>query len=643
MNPLRPIFKEFSISWLRGYDFGLQHQDLSVAIKNLDACPIVDKLRLSSDPKEIDEVDKDLFDIRYQRRSKLIRVALFDSYIEDCSIGGQDRIIRAPLHCSLLIDCESNFGVFTLTITSIEIEGKINFSIEEITFLCKQWLLPIEQMNRESELQISELTLNVCLPNCETNNLLYIREVMNYYYLNIHRYLWRNKWQENFLSYDTIPIELVDEKDPQGFMFLDVLCEREMATSYFPTSFGPFLNIWQLDIPTDTFDKDSFLKEYACELGYILSDGRDSYTCDLELQSEDPYNPNRIFLIAPNHVIMINQTPSQISGWFINNRLGKYHVLDVDYLRILEILTLLLALYRAHDHTLDDTQKSIEKLDVGDRNAVNEFVMKRKILVRSIRRFNNISLFHTAIWQPVYNNLLKNQNLQLNVLQEQLNLKLSHLDDEIRQSILLQDRERQREQQEQELDVLRNLHTLSLTNEVQSDALMIINFVVSATASFAFTEVLIPWLTSVTSIKQSFETAFPGFWVMLNVGVFTFVAVSLYWLTSYLIRHRRPAIELEGKVYKQPYEESVLRSYVKSRKDLDYLHLDVDDYSGFLRVKKKKGIVLFQFDRNMIRRYIIFTQGFRDGDLEHLKWEYVDCELSRFPKPTSVQDTNNSS
>ena len=639
MYHFTPFISEFSLSWLRGYDFGPGHPNIEAELSILSNHSLVERFWHISVPNEVDEADRELFDVRYQSQSKLVRLDLKDSQIENSSLGIRGRSIGCPLHVSLMFDMESIFGVFTLSINTDEIEGIDHFEVEEISYLCKQWLLPTREVKGSEGSKKVELTLNIRLPDLKKARPLYIREVMNYYFLKLHEMLWHKEWEEykeewkkHFEVFSFV--SLANEEDPQGCVFLSKLHEKELISSKFPTSFGPFLNVWRvMDLDPLNFVGDELCKKYERELCYLLTDALETSFGSSKPLVEAGLPPETLYLISPNHAILINQALHMVSSERVSNRLKRYHVLDVEFLRILEIITLIFALYRAYDRTLDVALRDVEKINAEDSKVVRNYMKRRQRLARSIRRFDTINLFQTAHWQPVYSSFLSSRNLQLDVLHEMLSKKLDFLDDEIQQAILLQDRIRQREQQEQELDVLRNLHTLSLTNETQSDALMIINFVVSATASFAFTQVLMPWLSRIIGLgmELSLDNVYPGRWVILNVAVFILVALGLYGLTSYLIHNRKPAIELEGDLSGYEYDESTLKSYVRSRKDLEYIHLDNDVFSGYLRIPKKKGVVLFQFGEGFIRRYIIFAQGIRDSDFGAIKNDYVDAELALFP------------
>lgn len=624
MNRSKLIFSEFALSWLRGYDFGPQHPEIiKKALSRLEDGPLVERWWPVSHSDKIDEIDRDLFDIRYQERSKLVRVVLHSSRIKDTSLALEAQKLNCPLHATLLLDLESKFGVFTLSTHTSEVEGIKHFETEDLSFLCQQWLLPKDSKG-------NELTLSICLPQHEGAQPLYIREVMNFYFLNLHQAFWQSEWKKCWPQFETISLDLADETYSQGCQFLRELREKELIKSSIPTSFGLVFNVWNIEgIRSSSFRKDKFCEEYEPDLCYLLTDGRSTSFDGAPV--EQGANPETLVFLTPNHAIYINQATHLLSPDRVHDRLSHYYVLDVEFLRLVELLTLQYTICRTYDLILDDKLAGIEALDAEDPKDVLEVIKLRRHVAHSIRRFDPFNFLNSAHWEPLYARLLANRQLDIGTVRELLMTKLNHLDDEISQAMLLQERNRQREEREQELDVLRNLHSLSLASETQSDALMIINFVVSATASFTFTQVLVPWLTRCTGVQSSFDIAFPRVWVALNVAVFVLVATALYALTTTLIRRRKPVVEFEGVVDNRPYEDGALRAYVRSRSDLEYMNLNTDENSGYLRIRKKKGIVLLQFKGGFIRRYIVFAQGIRDGDLDRLKREYVDAELDRLP------------
>jgi hypothetical protein len=208
-----------------------------------------------------------------------------------------------------------------------------------------------------------------------------------------------------------------------------------------------------------------------------------------------------------------------------------------------------------------------------------------------------------------------------------IEMKTTRLDEEVQQAVIIQDRARQQQQREQQLGVLRGLHRLGLSNDIQNSALTTINFIVSATASFAFMEVLEPLLTQRYATETSFRQAYPLFWLGLNL-IFLSLTLSLLVIGNGLIRKKNRVIELEGQL-NLPYDRRQLEDYLVHQKNLDYYYLDRDEKEGYLKILLKHGTLALEFDRLRFTRFILFLQGEKNYDPEELKKTYIDAAIDQ--------------
>ncbi len=614
----------FSICWLRTYDFGLEHDRLTQAIANLKTCSLVKTLKRVSIAGEIDEVDNGMFDVRYQERSNLVRITLlpFELADQDLSMGRQ---LSAPVTVNLMLDLSSGFGVFNLCLPCVNAQSSDAYTVEEVGFLTRQWLLVKDELGQPQQ-------LNVKLPLSTLVTSMYIREVMNYYFLQLHKALWdaedlerRNPlWKhDDFQTW----LNSCHEAHPSGCEFLCELKRLGLIRSLFPTSFGPIVDVWGLEeIDPDHFDADAFSAKYAQEISWIFTDGQRTNLGE-SLHNERQTKSLAMF-IWPNHAIHINQNRKSLAEKHIRQRVADYGCLDVEVVRILEILNLQSALLHAFDRQLDEQLENVSKLTAEDQSAVIRVTEQRRNIARSLRSFDFFNLFHTAYWEPLYARLLESPRLRLSEATTLVEMKSRRLDEEIQQAVIIQDRTRQQQEREQELDVLRGLHNLGIANDIQSNALSIINFVVSATASFAFTEVLAPLLKSLFRSNSSFPDAYPWIWIALNVGIFVFVAFGLNRAGKLLVQSKSQIIELDGRL-DSPYDLDHLEVCLMQNKELEYFHFDTNKQSGYIRIRKPYGVLLLEFDHKRFYRFVLFWQVQKLPAPESMKKNYVDEELKK--------------
>ncbi len=620
MTPFNLRISAFSVCWLRAYDFGLEQDALEGAVAYLKTFSLVEQLSHVANSDEIDEVDRGMFDVRYQERSKIVRVRFhpFELVNQDLGVGHQR---SGMVFVNLMLDLASGFGVFDLCLPQAQIADA--FTIEEIGFLTRQWLLPQDDLGRPQRLNVRPASSDQVAP-------LYIREVMNFYFLQVHRTLWEAANPEyryplqNYKDFRSW-FRASHEADPKGCGCLRELNRSGFIRSAFPTSFGPILDIWGVEgIEPGLFDADLFGKQYASEIAWLFTDGQRT-TLGESLRNERQTKSLALF-IWPNHALYVNQNLKAISADRIRSRVERYGCVDVEIIRILEILNLQSALLHAFDSLLDQQLEQISSLTAQDQYAVIKITEQRINISRSLRSFDYFNLFHTAYWEPLFVRLLENPRLRFHDAESLVEAKSARLDEEIQRAVVIQDRARQQQQREQELDVLRGLHSLSLANDVQSNALKLINFIVSATASFAFAAVLAPLLTSVSGASPSFQEVYPWAWIGVNAGIFLLVVFVLTNVSSALIGRKSQVVELEGRL-DLPYDMARLQAYLAQQRNVEYFHLDVTERSGYLRVHKPSGILILEFNHERIYRFILFLQAGKLFNAEQLKWAYVDEEI----------------
>lgn len=624
MTQFKLRISSFSICWLRAYDFGLDKQALESNIVSVKKCPLVDQVRRVAIPEEVDEIDNRMFDIRYQERSELVRIHFYPCNLIHQHLGN-NRTLSASLMVDLLLDMGSGFGVFNITLHPLNRKETDTFSMNEIVFLTRQWILVENERGKP-------IRLNIRLPKSDEVISLYIREIMNFYYLQLHRTLWEATQPERHspLQYLNDLQDWIDasrEKDPRGCDIFYKLKEEGFIRTLFPTSFGPVLDIWRMEGMTpEKFDADEFSEKYSGEISWFLTDGQRT-TLGTSLQNQRQAKILALY-IWPNHALYVNQSPKAISNDRARIRVKRYGCLDVEIVRILEILNLQSALNHAFDSILDRQLEEVNLLPAKEQQALVEITEQRRNISRSMRSFDFYNLFHTAYWESLYARLLENPRLRFRDVVALIEIKTARLDEEIQQAVIIQDRARQQQQREQELDVLRGLHRLSLSNDIQNNALMAINFIVSATASFAFMEVLEPLLTQRYGIELSFRQVYPLAWIALNLGIFLILTLILSIMSSYLIRKKSRGIELDGQL-NLPYDTEQLEYYLVHQKSLDYYYLDRDDRSGYLRILLPQGTLSLEFDHHKFTRFILFLQGGKTYDPEKLKKIYVDVEICK--------------
>ncbi len=621
----------FSICWLRSYDFGLARDQLEPVVTQLQECPLVERVVRIGTPDELDEIDRDLFDIRYLDRTKLVRLSLQSCKLVQQTLGS-GRQITATLKVTLLLDTGSGYGVFNICLPRRANGHGALYTIEEICFLSSQWLLILDKSG-------NPVRLNVCLPREGPKAELYLREIMNFYFLQIHEFAWETAehgcWRP--LQNQDWYVDKSREADPRGCEHLRELFQAHRVRSFFPTSFGPVLNIWDLDGLTTAFKPGEFLQTYATDLAWFFTDGSTRSLGEniLRLENEERRGSRALF-VWPNHAIYINQDPTALAGENLERRIDEFGLLDVEIARIFEVLNLQTALVHAFDRDLDERLEQVSELTAEDAGAIIRITEERRDISRAIRSFDFFNLFHGAQLEPLFRRLLENRRLKYRASTELVEAKAQHLDEAIQQAVIIQDRTkhlqdlvRQQQQREQELNVLRGLHGLSLANDIQNNALMIINFVVSATAAFTFTQVLLPLLTRLAGATPSFSEAYPELWVGLNLGIFAIVIWFLRYLNSWLVQLRRRGVEIEGRL-NLPYNFAKLQSYMVNQKGLEYFHFDTQDASGYLRLHKAKGVLTLEFDRERFYRFVFFFQGAKPYTLEALRKSYVERELQEF-------------
>jgi len=635
MAQSRLRISSFSISWLRAYDFGLDKPALERNLTSIKNCSLVDQVRRVAVPEEIDEVDKRMFDIRYQERSELVRI-----HFHPCNLVrqrlGTGRTLSASLMVDLLLDTGSGFGVFNITLHPLNRNDSTALDMEEIVFLSRQWILVEDEKDEP-------IRLNIRLPQSQEIKSLYIREIMNFYYLQLHRALWEAARPEGHSPLQDLDglqgwVDASREKDPRGCAILHTLKEGRFIRTLFPTSFGPVLDIWRMDgISPEHFDADEFSKKYSDEISWFLTDGQRT-TLGTSLQNQRQAKILALY-IWPNHALYINQSPRAISDNRVRIRVKQYGCLDIEIVRILEILNLQSALNHAFDSILDRHLEEVNLLSAKEQQALVEITEQQRNISHSMRSFDFYNLFHTAYWESLYARLLENPHLRFRDIVALIEKKTARLDEEIRQAVIIQDRARQQQQRKQELDVLRGLHRLSLSNDIQNNALMTINFIVSATASFALMEVLEPWLAQRYNAALSYKQAYPLPWIGLNVGIFLVLALILWVGSTYLIRKKSRGIELDGQL-NLPYDAEQLEYYVARQKHLDYHYLDRHDQSGYLRILLPHGTLSLEFDHLRFTRFILFLQGEKSHDPEKLKKNYVDVEINKLQENRVIRILN---
>lgn len=605
----------FSISWLRAYDFGLEHDILKQVVENLKTTPLVINLRHVEKVNEVDGVDSLMFDVRYQERSKLVRINLLPFYLEDQNLG-EGRQLSTPITVNLLLDLASGFSVLNLCLPILGAHGNEAYTVKEVEFLTSQWLL-VEP-------------LKIRLPLSNRVESLHIREVMNYYFLRLHEVLWKSAYPVRYSPLSLLEdfqawLDACREFDPLGCNCIRELNRLGLTHSIFPTSFGPIVDIWEIeDNDIDHFDADEFSTKYSREIAWIFTDGQRENLGE-SLNNERQTKSLALF-VWPNHILYINQNNNSLFKDRVRERVENYGCLDVELIRIFEIINLRSALLHTFDRQLDKQLDEISSLNAQDQRALIHITEQRRNIARLTGSFDFFNLFHTAYWEPLYARLLEHPRLRLAEATNLVELKSERLDEEIQKAVLIQDRIRHQQEGEQELHVLRGLHSLSLANDIQSNALLIINFVVSATASFSFTEVLAPWLTHVSGAMPSFPDAYPLAWICLNIGIFIIVVLILTRVSNSLIQSRSQITELEGQL-DSPYSVAHLETYLARHKDFEYFHLNTNEQSGYIRIPKPFGSLLLEFDRKLFYRFILLWQRGKLPRLENIKRNHVDKDL----------------
>jgi hypothetical protein len=623
MTPFRLKISSFSICWLRAYDFGLDKQALENSIANIKNCPLVDQVKKVVIPEEVDEIDNRMFDIRYQERSELVRIRFHPCNLVRQYLGNH-RTLSASLMVNLLLDMGSGFGVFNITLHPSSGKDSSTFSMQEIVFLTRQWFL-VEDEKGEP------IRLNIRLPKRRQVMSLYIREIMNFYFLQLHRTLWDGIKCEQPSPLQNINslrnwINASREKDPKGCAIFHELKEKNFIRTLFPTSFGPVLDIWRMNgINPVHFNADEFSKKYSNEISWFFTDGQRTIL-GTSLQNQRQAKILALY-IWPNHALYINQSPKAISPDRARMRVKEYGCLDVEIVRIFEILNLQSALNHAYDKILDNQLAEINLLAAQEQQKLVEITEQHRNISRALRSFDFYNLFHTAYWESLYARLLDNSHLRFHEVAALIEMKTIRLDKEIQQAVIVQDRARQQQQREQQLGVLRGLHRLSLSNDIQNNALMTINFIVSATASFAFLEVIEPLFTQRYSPGISYRQAYPLIWLSLNLGAFL-ITFLLSIMSTYVVRKKNKVIELDGQL-DLPYDSQQLEYYLVHQKALDYYYLDRDHKRGFLRILLSHGTLSLEFDHQRFNRFVLFLQGEKTYDPEKLKKIYVDVAINK--------------
>lgn len=624
MKQFKLKISSFSIGWLRAYDFGLEKQEIERSIEGIKNCQLVSQVRRIDSPEDVDEIDSRMFDIRYQERSELIRVRFYPCNLIRQRLGNR-RVLSASLIVDLLLDMGSGFGVFNITLHPFERKNTAPFSMEEIVFLTRQWFL-VENERGEP------LRLNILLPHSSQATSLYIREIMNFYYLHLHRTLWDAARPERYSPLQGFEnsqswVEASREKDPRGCATFHELLKEKLIRTVFPTSFGPVLDIWRMEgINPTRFDADRFSEKYSEEISWFLTDGQRT-TLGTSIQNQRQAKILALY-VWPNHALYINQSSKAISRERALRRVKQYGCLDVEIVRILEILNLQSALNHAYDSILDHQLEQVNFLAAKEQRALVEITEQRRNISHSLRSLDFYNLFHTAYWESLYARLLENPHLRFRDVAALIEMKTARLDEEVQQAVIIQDRTRQQQQREQELDVLRGLHRLGLSNDIQNNVLMTINFIVSATASFAFLEVVEPILGQTFSAGTPFRDAYPLAWFGLNLGTLLVLALVLSLVSTFLIHRKNRVIEFDGQL-NLPYESHQLEYYLTHQKALDYYYLDRGDKGGFLRILLPHGSLFFEFDHRKFTRFILLLQGAKMYDPKKLKTIYVDAAIGK--------------
>jgi len=621
MKQFKLKISSFSICWLRAYDFGLEKQELEQSIESIKNCQLVDQVKRIASPEEVDEIDRRMFDIRYQERSELIRIRFYPCNLIRQRLENR-RVLSASLIVDLLLDMGSGFGVFNVTLHPSTRKGTAAFGMEEIVFLTRQWFLVEDEMGEP-------VRLNILLPQSDQVTSLYIREIMNFYYLHLHRTLWNITHSERYSPLQDIEnlqgwVDASREKDPRGCAVFHELLKGKFIRTVFPTSFGPVLDIWRMEgIHPTRFDADKFSEKYSKEISWFLTDGQRT-TLGTSIQNQRQAKILALY-VWPNHALYINQSPKAISHERALRRVKQYGCLDVEIVRILEILN---ALNHAYDNILDHQLEQVNFLPAREQRALVEITEQRRNISRSLRSLDFYNLFHTAYWESLYARLLENPHLRFHDVAALIEMKTARLDEEVQQAVIIQDRTRQQHQREQELDVLRGLHRLGLSNDIQNNVLMTINFIVSATASFAVLEVVEPLLGQTYSPGIPYRDAYPLAWFGLHVGALIVSAMVLSLVSTYLIRRKNRVIEFDGQL-NLPYESRQLEYYLTHQKALDYYYLDRGDKGGFLRILLPRGTLFFEFDQRKFTRFILLLQGAKIYDPRKLKTIYVDAAINK--------------
>jgi hypothetical protein len=388
----------FSICWLRAYDFGLDKQALERSVTSLKNCPLVAEVGQVAIPEEIDDIDRRMFDVRYLERSELVRVRLHPCHLAHQRLS-KHRTLSVNLMINLLLDVGSGFGVFNIALHPSNRKESGAFSMEEIVFLTRQWILAEDERG-------NPIRLNICLPQRDQVTPLYVREIMNFYYLQLHRVLWNAAKPEQPSPLQNIEnfedwINASRERHPSGCEILHQLNQKKLIRTPFPTSFGPVLDIWGMEgIAPEEFDADDFAKKFSGDICWFLTDGQRT-TLGTSLQNQRQAKI-LAFYIWPNHALYINQSPKAISRERAKLRVKQYGCLDVEIVRILEILNLQSALNHAFDKILDGQLEEVNLLAAKEQQALIEITEQRRNISRSLRSFDFYNLFHTAYWESLY-------------------------------------------------------------------------------------------------------------------------------------------------------------------------------------------------------------------------------------------------
>lgn len=619
MKPFGLHISAFSVSWLRSYDFNLEEDALHYSLEKLKDHPLVQSVNLISRADEVDEIDRELFDIRFRERSDLVRICLRPSRLISLQAGNSRRVNR-HLRVDLLLDIASSFGVFNICFSHPFTHATDSFTTEEIGILTRQWLLPDGER------------LLFRIADLGRASFHYIREVMNYYFIRLHQTLCEVSKPGTWPAPKDWEAACM-ESNSVGCEYLHLLYDRKLIRSGLPTSFGPVLDIWKIEgIEPSSFVADQFCSDYESDIAWLFTDGYSRHLGQnvMPLRNERQVASQALYVWS-NHAIYINQDPTSLAVERVKHRVHDYGCLDVEVLRMLEVLNLQSALMRTFDSILEQHLANVSTVTNYSQRDIIELARQHRAISRAMRSFDFFNLFHTARWEPLFGRLQESPRLNLRSATELIETKLRHLDDEIRQAVIIQDRIRQQQEREQELRIWRGIHGLSLANDIQNNALMIINFIVSATAAFGLTEVVQPLLTRIFDAKPTFSEMYPVYWVLFNLGVFAIIVVFLSIFSTALMGSRRRGLELEGPL-NEPYDPQKLQQYLTSDTGPEYFEINENKGSGYLRIRESTNVLTLEFDGEKIYRFILFIQGSKTRSLNELKQRVIAQEIEKLRK-----------